>query len=102
MDIANLQGFMALATANGFEAKWCKDGLVISEQRRIVLWGDGRATVYGLTHEEMEGLTGGALIGPWYVSYVLGGPPFWTTSDPALVQEASLKYGLPLVRGYHD
>lgn len=45
MDIANLQGFMVFAIKNGFGAKWCKDGLVISEQRRIVLWEDGRATI---------------------------------------------------------
>lgn len=100
MDIANLQGFMALAIKNEFDAKWCKDGLIISEQRRIVLWVDGRATIYGMAHEEMEELTGGALTGPWYVSYILGGPPFWTTSDPAAVHEAASKYGLPIVRGF--
>ena len=100
MDIANLQGFRVFAIKNGFGAKWCKDGLVISEQRRIVLWEDGRATIYGMTHEEMEGLTGGALIGPWYISLILGGPPYWTTSEMELVHEAASKYGLPIVRGF--
>ena len=87
----NLQSVLLAVEKDGFKTKWVPGGLLVEEQRRIVKHIDGRCTIYGVSYEEMKSLS---LVEQWGMSIVLGGPPFWTTSNFKVAFQAARKLGI--------